>query len=127
MSDVPVRIVGEQPRPRVLLAWGDEGRDEMRAAIEPHAPTIREIEWLHEVNQADFDVLVTDRLFGDAASADLCVVMFASGAPLRFGTGISYPPSPGGPSASRSVPSGVVCVGSSSPGGSVSFVMFLQG
>src|SRR5687768_7374527 len=84
------RVLGDQPRPRLLLAWSDEIEAAALAAeIRPFAPTIRTIASLNEIRHSDYDVLVTDRmpeltrsssypLKGLAADPALFVISFAA-------------------------------------------------
>lgn len=57
------RVLGNQPPPRLLLAWSDEVKaSSLEVDIRPFAPTIKHIASLDEVRHTDYDVLVTDRM-----------------------------------------------------------------
>lgn len=95
------RRVGDQPKPRALLAWDGPDRDKVAATLAAHAPTVREIASLREVRQTDYDVLVTNRmdslLIRDSAgearepAAHLCVLSVASARPdAPFGSPTPY-------------------------------------
>ncbi len=56
------RIIGVEPKPRVLFSWKGSAGPRVAAALAHHAPTVRTIERLEGVRQDDYDVLVTDRM-----------------------------------------------------------------
>ncbi len=56
------RTVGEERKPRVLLAWAGPGHDRVAEVLARHAPTVRVITTFRGIRQADYDVLVTDRM-----------------------------------------------------------------
>lgn len=61
-SEHSYRTVGEQPRPRVLLAWSGDDAEAVQSAIALRAPTLRATTSLSSIRQKDYDVLVTDHL-----------------------------------------------------------------
>ena len=80
------RRLGVAPMPRALLSWDGPQQDRIAEVLALYAPTIREIRSLRDVRQADYDLLVTDRMqpltwMGSAGEArepadHLCVISF---------------------------------------------------
>jgi hypothetical protein len=66
------RVVGRKPQPRALIqGFDDEVADRLMGLF----PTVRRIEWLEEVAQEEWDVLITDKTVHGAAP-HLWVVAF---------------------------------------------------
>jgi hypothetical protein len=61
------RRVGDDPRPRALFAWSGPNHDRVAEVLAQHAPTVREIDHVREIRQADYDLLVTN-LMGSLTS-----------------------------------------------------------
>src|SRR6266567_2575177 len=66
------RVFGANPRPRILL---ERIPAELHDQFRTRFPTVRAVSWRAEVDQAEFDVLVTS-LSPDGADAHLFVIAF---------------------------------------------------
>lgn len=61
------QVIGEKPRPRVLI-MGLDSRPDLVAAVRQLAPTVEEVESLHAVRQQEWDCLVTDERWAGHSS-----------------------------------------------------------